>query len=352
MRPPGPWDDSLSILHIQLTLAAGTVDPDLRPAIGVAFQLSGTTRSRQSRMRRERLAVCTALHPGCEPFVAEWYESLCQQTDLDFDLWIALDCITLAEARTQIGGHVAARWVAGSDGEGSAAVRQRLYATLVKGYDKVVFVDPDDLLGPTYIAAARAALRDVDVAGCRLRLIGRRGGDLGCSFGPGQGTNLGLLLPRCNVFGLANSAYRAQALERCLPLPRGCVLIDWVLASRALATGATLWFDDVARMACRQHGRDAALLRPPFTATRLRTAAARVVAHYRQLLDGDWPWPPGSRGPFLAARARAEAFHRAIGESPETLANYCRCLNRLRPEYVWWWAVAHPDLEHVWRRGA
>jgi hypothetical protein len=301
-------------------------------------------------MSGDRLAVCTTFYPGCAPFVPAWYESLCQQSDLGFDLWIAIDGMTPAEARDLISGPIAARWVPGASGDTPAAVRQRLFALVVKQYDTIVLVDADDLLGPSRIASARAALQDVDLAGCALRLVDHCGVDLGRTFGPAVGTDLSLLLPRCNVFGLSNSAYRAATLARCLPVPHGCVLIDWLLASRALATGATLGFDEVPKMAYRQHRHNVAPVLPPFTAARVRAAATRVVAHYHHLLNGDWAWPPGSRQPFVHACRRAEAFQRAILDSPRTLARYCAYLNRLTPQYIWWWAVAHPNLEHLWSR--
>jgi len=49
------------------------------------------------------------------------------------------------------------------------------------------------------------------------------------------------------------------------------------------------------------------------------------------------------------ARARVEQFHRAIVNSDAVLERYLAALNRLPAEYVWWWCVAHPELEDVWR---
>jgi hypothetical protein len=50
----------------------------------------------------------------------------------------------------------------------------------------------------------------------------------------------------------------------------------------------------------------------------------------------------------VAARDRAERFHRAVSGSPEMLARYVVALNELPPRLVWWWAVANPELEHLW----
>ena len=40
---------------------------------------------------RGTLAVYTTIYPGVEPYLGDWYRSLCQQTDQEFQLWIGLD---------------------------------------------------------------------------------------------------------------------------------------------------------------------------------------------------------------------------------------------------------------------
>jgi hypothetical protein len=164
------------------------------------------------------------------------------------------------------------------------------------------------------------------------------------SFGPEPDTNLETLLPRYNVFGLSNSAYRSSTLASALPLPDACELIDWLLATRALVSGASLCFDDAPRMAYRQHAHNCALVLPPFTPRAVLAASARVVRHYRLLLESEWRWPQGARGPFEIARARADAFDTVMRASPDTLHRYVHALNQLTPRHVWWWAVPHPDL--------
>ncbi|HEX6640072.1 MAG TPA: hypothetical protein VF215_03115, partial [Thermoanaerobaculia bacterium] len=43
-----------------------------------------------------------------------------------------------------------------------------------------------------------------------------------------------------------------------------------------------------------------------------------------------------------------EAFYAVMRAVPERLDRYTAALNKLPPKYVWWWTVAHPDLEDVW----
>lgn len=308
-------------------------------------------------MATDRLAVYTTVYPGCEPFLASWYDSVLHQTDRDFDLWIGLDAATpasdLAQAANTLGREHPIQWVDACAGATPAMLRQRVLAHLVTHYDEIVLVDADDVLEPTRVAAARQALAAFDVAGCALRIVNERGADLGLTFGPDDDEDLRTLLVSRNVFGLSNSAYRAGVLARCMPVPDDCVLIDWLLATRALVSGARFGFDHVPRMAYRQYARNCARVLPPFSPDTVLTASSLVAQHYRLLFHSRWKWPDavgqeGVRRSLEIARARVDAFHQAIRDSTVTLTRYVAALNQLRPRFVWWWVVAHPELEHLW----
>jgi hypothetical protein len=297
-----------------------------------------------------RLAVYTTVYPGCERFLPDWYASVLAQTDQRFDLWISLDALTMQQVEAASGRSLsAAQFVAANPGDTPADVRERALEKLIACYDAIVFVDADDLLHPTRVEAAREALATSDLCGCALHLADEAGTHLGIPFGaPPHGADLAGLLPRYNVFGLSNSAYRSATLARCLPLPSACVLIDWLLASRAAASGAVLGFDDVPRMVYRRHDHNCAPVLPPFTPRQVLTAASLLVQHYACLLDSDWHWRKGYRQPFERARLRARLFHDAMQSSSDRLHRYVKALNDLPPQYVWWWAVGHPALEDLW----
>lgn len=294
-----------------------------------------------------RLGVYTTVYPGVEPFLADWHRSVAAQTDRDFDLWIGLDLLEPDAVRRAVGGAVDAHWVPGDPGDRPAQVRSRAIAAMVERYPAVVFVDSDDVLHPTRVQAARAALADADVAACALAIGDADARDLGLRFGPADGDGRALIA-RCNVFGLSNTAYRSAVLQDCLPVPDGCVLYDWLLATRAWAAGASMTFDREPRMTYRQHGANIAGVLPPFSAAYVARACALVLAHYDFALDPAWPMDAARRGELEAARARASRFRSGALSSPGRLERYVDALNALEPEYVWWWPVAHPDLEELW----
>jgi hypothetical protein len=295
-----------------------------------------------------RLALYTVVYPAVGPFLAAWYESVRAQTDAEFDLWISLDGIDRSDAARTLGCEPEPHWVATRPGATIAEVRQHALELLVERYDAIVFVDADDLLHPTRIAGARAALASHDVVGCALRVVDGTGSPVGVTFGPSREADPAAMLPRWNVFGLSNTAYRAAVVRDALPIPADARLVDWLLATRAWAQGAALGFDREARMDYRQYGRNTARVLPPFTPTRIRADTALVLAHYDIALGAGWAMPDWCAGAIASARDRVVAFEQRIVRSEERLGGYVDALNRLEPEYVWWWSVAHPALEGLW----
>ena len=298
----------------------------------------------------ERLAVYSTWYPGVEKYVPAWYRSVAAQADRDFDVWIGVDALDGDALAAGLGEGPALNLLPQPAGASPAQVRGNAIAALLDRYAGIVFVDSDDLLEPTRVSAARRALETEDVTACALRIIDGEGRDLGIAFGAPDETAWSDFLPRYNVFGLSNSAYRTSTLRRCLPLRPESALVDWLLVTRAWALGARLGFDRTPRMAYRQYGANIARVVPPFSETEIRAATARVLAHYRAVLEApEWRLPPAAAAAVREACARVTAFADAIGASPATLSRYAAALNSLRPRYVWWWLVAHPDLESVWK---
>jgi hypothetical protein len=66
------------------------------------------------------------------------------------------------------------------------------------------------------------------------------------------------------------------------------------------------------------------------------------------MLDDSWQLPPAHQGRLDAERRRVRRFDTAMRSAPETLQTYVEQLNQLPPLRVWWWQVAHPDLEFLW----
>ena len=304
-------------------------------------------------MRAERLAVYTTVYPAVLPYLAEWYASVRAQTDSEFDLWIGVDALGRDEVLAAMGADAVAAacitTVMAPPGASPAQVRAHAIGRMVDDYYGLVFTDSDDLLHPERVAAARAALESYDVAACALRMVDAEGRDLGVDFGPAEGEDPVEMLPRNNVFGLSNTAYRTEMLRRCLPIPAENPLVDWLLATRAHALGARMAFDATPLMSYRQHGENIARVLPPFSGAEVDAASRHVLRHYHSLLDGPARLRDPQRERIDAESRRVRTFHLSLAASAERRRRYIDALNALPPRYVWWWCVANPKLEDVWR---
>jgi len=297
-----------------------------------------------------RVALYTAVHPLSLKYVADWAASVRAQTDQGFDLWISVDGVAPAEVVRAIGHDLDATWLVAEPGATVGRVRDEAITQMVAACDAIVFTDSDDRLAPSRVEAARKGLRDLDGYGCALRLMDETGADLGETFGWPAGEDVEATMPRYNVMGLSNTAWRSEVLRQCLPVPAACELVDWYLATQAWGRGARLGFDRVCRMWYRQYGQATAPVRPPFSAEQVLRGAERVVGHYRLVLDRAYRMEASRLARLQEAADRARRFLEAVGGSPETLARYVAALNDLPLERAWWTFIARPELENLWNR--
>jgi hypothetical protein len=297
------------------------------------------------------LCLYTTIYPGVEAYLRDWYRSLGQQTDQDYQLWIGLNAISAEAAIKAMGGDPQATWVPAVPGDTPAQIRQRALERIVETYDAVVLVDSDDILHASRIAAARAALRANDLAGCALRLVDSRGACIGLTLGLPPMTRPENIFPRNNIFGLSNSAFRSELLRKCLPIPTTAELVDWFLSTKAWLFGARLRFDDIVCMDYRQYGENMTRVRPPFSGDEIVRDTERVLRHFQIVRASSILGVIASRMAELdSVAADVELFYRHVVLQPTQLERYTQALNNLKVVPLWWSSVAHPALQQLWRR--
>lgn len=296
-------------------------------------------------------AVYTTIYPGVEAYLVDWYHTLRQQTDQEFRLWIGLDQLERESVQNMLGFELNANWTVAPSGATPAQIRQQALAQIVETCSGVVLVDSDDLLHPSRVSAARAALQNSELAGCALRLVDQQGKDLDLTFDLPPQLEPEDVFPRNNVFGFSNSAFRSDLLKRCLPIPAGAVLVDWFLATKAWLLGAKLNFDRVPRMDYRQHSVNTARVRFPFGREQVISDTALVRRHFQFFLAEPMGGVVVDRYAELRSATRdVEEFNRHIVLQPVLLDRYVEALNALRPPPLWWSCVAYPALGHMWRQ--
>lgn len=299
---------------------------------------------------RETLALYTTIYPGVERYLRDWRRSVLAQIDQDYGLWIGLDGLDVKSVVEALGDEPKATWVIAERGETPAQIRQRAFEQITAVYDGVVLVDSDDILHPTRVAAARTALKSSDLNGCALRLIDQESRGLGSNFELPSQWEPDAVLPRNNIFGLSNTAFRSKLLHRCLPIPAEVEIVDWFLATRAWLFGARLSFDRTVRMDYRQHGSNMVRVRYPFSEQQVIQDTKRVCRHFECLLeaDGSETYKVRRLAELKRVAADVDLFYRRVVQQPTKLTDYVQTLNALKPAAVWWSNVAHPALSDLW----
>lgn len=303
--------------------------------------------------RKNKLAVYTTIYPASLKYAAEWFQSVQAQTAADFELWIGLDALTQKEVETELGSHVEAHWVETPAGSTPAQIRHRSLRQIVsEGYD-VVLVDSDDVLHPCRVAAAREALNRTGLTACALEIVNEGGQRVGAEFNLDPACNPSQILPRNNIFGFSNSAYRCELLERCLPIPDDAKLVDWYLATRAWLLGGDLGFDRSVRMRYRQYGFNTARLTLPFLADQILSDLALVRRHFELVLataDREY-YLPGRWQQFLGSAHDIEQFEHFVTQGSTNLSKYVELLNHTVRQPIWWTSVAYAPLAYMWKQG-
>ena len=298
----------------------------------------------------ETVALCTTVYPGVEPFLGDWCRSVEEQTTLPAQIWIAVDGLSIDALIAQLGVSQWVNWVQAEPGDTPALVRQRLLERVVETCEQVILVDSDDVLHPQRVAAACARLRHSDLTGCGLRLVDARGMPMGETIlRLPDHTVPETVLPRHNIYGLSNTAWRSAALRICLPIPAQVEIVDWYLATRAWLCGFRLDFDNTGLMDYRQHGSNMVCVQGPFTPEQVRRDTQRVLDHFEMVQKAPLEGGLATRRRRLAeVAADVERFQHVVLADRERLERYVKALNTLQSQPLWWVSVAHPALHTFW----
>lgn len=302
--------------------------------------------------RGKKLGVYTTIYPAVLKYLPEWYQSVRAQTDTDFELWIGLDALSRLDVEYRLGCSIDAQWIDGTENSTPASIRDQALRQMTGANLDVVLVDSDDVLLPSRVSSARQALRTSDLAACALEIVDEGGQSLGLRLNLDPAVKPSQVLPGNNVFGFSNSAYRCELLERCLPIPRNAVLVDWYIATRAWLFGAELSFDHTVQMKYRQYDANTARVRLPFWPDQVLSDSMLVRKHFQLVLASGSQdhFLPGRWAELLRVARDIEQFERYINQSPANLNSYLESLNRAVKQPIWWTSVAYTPLAHMWKQ--
>lgn len=285
----------------------------------------------------------TTFYPAMLPYLEAFWQSVCAQDDTAFDICIGLDGVTQAQVEQPV-GNIDAHWFTDDRLDG-IGIRNSALQALCETHDAIILVDSDDILYKDRVSSAKVGLAQSSLYGCALGLIDQAGHSLNLSFTTKVPYNWQAFLVSVNVFGFSNTAYRSELLAACLPTPNNVVMMDWLIATRALANGASVYFDSTPRMAYRQYNSNTARVLSPYTPAQIMRSAQLVSAHYQLVLND---LDIEAMQPYVKRHKEIVSFINAMQEASR-LERYTDRLNQLQAVFLWWACVAHPELESLWQ---
>ncbi len=293
-----------------------------------------------------KIAVVTVVYPAALRYLSDFFQSLKNQHDQYFSLWVALDRVSQKNVLDYTYKNFEIHIFKFPENINPTSIRNLISREAVSNSDAVVFADSDDILLNTRISFAKCYANKYDVTATAMQYINSDAVSLSGQFSP---KNADLNLIRSNCYGLSNSTWNSNTLKKVLPAPEGCILMDWYMATLALYSGASLGYDTAPRMLYRQHPGNIAVSRPPFRAEQITKATDLVLGHYDLVLTAFAERGLAGSEKFELERERVKRFRQAIHKQP-ILEKYVTALNALPDRHVWWSCVAHPDLERIWAR--
>lgn len=303
-------------------------------------------------MVQNRLVIYTTVYPGVKPYLKECFDSIQNQTDMGFDLFIGSDGLTKSEVFSVVENEFKASWYFSKPGETPSEIRSNALSQVLDDYKAVILVDSDDILFPTRVEYARQYISNSDVNVCPLELVDSRGNRKGISsWNKPEVVNknpLRFILTK-NIFGFSNTTYKTDLLRQILPIHKKAKAADWYLITKAILKKAKISYDIQSRMYYRQHGNNIAPIVSPFNAKQILNASTIILNHYEVMLEDLDNNHIVIKTKIKIQKERVHRFLSSLESSEEIMNHYLEYLNSNKIVHPWWNFVAHPELEEIWK---
>lgn len=299
-------------------------------------------------LSNDKLALYATVYPGVEKYLNTWYDSVRNQTDQNFDIWIGLDVLSSNALPGDFKNNYRIKYVS-LENSTPVTVRQKAIEQMTDRYSAVVFLDADDFITRDRITRVREHLEKFDVYGCAMRIVDESDRETGKVFNyvPNDYENLIL---RTNIFGFSNTAYRSNILKSCLPIPEKARHLDWFIVTRAVLNGASVTFDKHPQVYYRRYGENNSSILPPFQKENIIFAAGEIINHYGLILTHTKNISVEMKRRFEDYNQNTREFLDVFRNSPTVQKQYIEELNKTEEPYPWWDIVAKPELEGIWKR--
>lgn len=287
-----------------------------------------------------KTAVFSAVYPGVEHFLPDFFLSLQKQNDQDFEVYIMNDGLAdLSFIRDNYGFNIHLKEV-DSKGYSPAKIRKIGLSWLVsEKVDIVIFADADDYFSANRVRVSKELLKAIpcDAVVNELLLVGNDFPNPQPMFGKRfpDGTQITTtLLTTGNCCGLSNTAvYLDQVTNVVEEISDNIIAFDWLLFTKLLLAGGKVTYTNQTFTYYRQHGRNIA---SPYLTTEnhIMSAFGVKLAYYEALQKVD----PFYYDKFMKYSRCFERLQHEAG----AIEAYIKQINKQQIKHPLWWEMIQP----------
>ncbi len=286
-----------------------------------------------------KLAIFTLLHPGSLLYFQELLDSLICQS-IKFDLWVAIDDLSLAELEKFNFGILKHHIIANPKNDNSALFRIKVLKEIADTADGIMIIDSDDYIINNRLEHVLEALENYDIHVSSLLLISHVREELGILNSIPININ-----HHYNTIGLSHLALRSEVVKRFLLPPAGCLILDWYLAIQMSIFDVNIYYDERVGVAYRQHENNFFSCIPPYSSTQIRKATEYIMRqlslYYSSIAELD-------NKSSIKILKRINELKVFSSLDDENLNQYLYFLNKEKHLFYWWEAIAYEPLKEKW----
>jgi len=288
---------------------------------------------------KKRIAFLTVVYPGVESYLDDFFNSLSDQTNLDFDLVIVDDGIDLSLGSLK---NVQIQNVSILKGVNNPAKNREIGINHIieNDYDFLIFGDADDYFANNRIETSLRKLSQYNIVVNDLNIVDNDKHSIQQSYYSKRLFNNQIIdfdfIKTKNIFGLSNTAVNVSVLKN-LSLNESIVAVDWYLFSILLSRNNTAVFTNETTTYYRQHASNTVGI-SEITEKKLRRILEIKQGHYQLMLETDTGFESNYRA-TKRIQKRFDADRQFVIE----------CINGLKSTnipYFWWEEITTLENEY------
>lgn len=278
--------------------------------------------------------------PSVRKYLADYFDSLLDQTYKDFDLVLLNDGLNdgLDDYKWPPTLNIIEIPCSGPP----ASIRERgINHALDAGYERLVFTDTDDYFAENRLERCIELLMDNDIVVNDLTLVDEDGSPYDELYISGRlkeldEVGLDFMMDR-NIMGLSNTAIRMSCLSGPVSFDEGLIAVDWHFFSTLLLRGCRAVFTGGTVTFYRQYGSNTVGLGGGLDEAGIRREVEVKALHYAILSAID------RRFALLAGEFK-ELKNKL--ENSDNISAYMEDMKAVRPWHPLWW-----EAVRQWQRG-